>query len=227
MTDPPPEVSVADAIADLRALNEAERTGSPFLVLRSPDGRQHVRALPTEPATLTVGRRAEADVALVWDAEVSRLHALLERVGDDWILVDDGLSRNGSFLDGAKVLGRRRLRDGCRLVFGETVVTFHDPADSQSQPTASLPMSAATVPVTPTQHKVLVELCRPVNESAFATPATNKEIAESVHLSVDAVKAHLRGLFERFGLEDLPQNQKRGRLAAMALVTGLVTPRDF
>ena len=112
-------------------------------------------------------------------------------------------------------------------MFGETVVTFHDPADSQSQPTASLPMGAATVPVTPTQHKVLVELCRPVDESAFATPATNKEIAESVHLSVDAVKAHLRGLFERFGLEDLPQNQKRGRLAATALVSGLVTPRDF
>jgi pSer/pThr/pTyr-binding forkhead associated (FHA) protein len=226
MSDPP-EVSVADAVADLQAINEAERSGLPFLVLRSPDGRQHVRTLPTEAATLSVGRRAEADVALVWDAEVSRLHALLERVGDDWVLVDDGLSRNGSFLDGTKVLGRRRLSDGSRLVFGETVVIYHDPADSESLPTASLPVGAATIPVTPMQHKVLIELCRPVNESAFATPATNKDIAESVHLSVDAVKAHLRALFERFGLEDLPQNQKRGRLAATALVTGLVTPRDF
>jgi pSer/pThr/pTyr-binding forkhead associated (FHA) protein len=226
MTEPA-EVSVADAVADLKAINEAERVGSPFLVLRSPDGRQHVRSLPTEPARLTVGRRPEADVALVWDAEVSRLHALLELVGDDWIVVDDGLSRNGSFLDGAKVLGRRRLSDGCRLVFGETVVLFRDPADSESQVTASLPIGAATVPVTPMQQKVLVELCRPVNESAFATPATNKEIADAVHLSVDAVKAHLRALFERFGLEELPQNQKRGRLAATALVIGLVTPRDF
>jgi pSer/pThr/pTyr-binding forkhead associated (FHA) protein len=223
----PPEVSVADAVVDLQALNEAERGGLPFLVLRSPDGRQHVQVLPTGPATLSVGRRAEADVALAWDAEVSRLHALLERVGDDWILVDDGLSRNGSFLDGTKVIGRRRLSDGGRLVFGETVVIFRDPADSESLPTASLPVGASPVPVTPTQHKVLVALCRPVNESAFATPATNKEIAASVHLSVDAVKAHLRALFERFGLEELPQNQKRGRLAATALVTGLVTPRDF
>jgi pSer/pThr/pTyr-binding forkhead associated (FHA) protein len=223
----PVEVSVADAVADLKAVNAAERRGLPFLVLRSPDGRQHVRDLPIEARTLTIGRRAEADVALVWDEEVSRLHALLERVGDDWVVVDDGLSRNGSFLDGARVLGRRRLRDGCRLVFGETAVIFRNPADSQSASTAALPMSATTVPVTPTQHKVLVALCRPVNESAFATPSTNKEIAEAVHLSVDAVKAHLRALFERFGLEDLPQNQKRGRLAAMALVSGLVTPRDF
>jgi hypothetical protein len=44
---------------------------------------------------------------------------------------------------------------------------------------------------------------------------------------VDAVTAHLRALFERFGLEHLPQNQKRARLAATALVSGLVTPRDF
>ena len=222
-----PAVSVADAVADLKAINAAEREGAPFLVVRSPDGRQHVRELPREPATLTVGRRDESDVAVPWDDEVSRLHALLEHVGDDWVVVDDGLSRNGSFLDGTKVVGRRRLSDGSRLCFGETVVVFHAPGESLSKSTAALPMTAATIPVTPTQHKVLVELCRPVNESAFSPPATNKAIAEAVFLSVDAVKAHLRAMFERFGLEELPQNQKRGRLAAMALVSGLVTPRDF
>ena len=46
-------------------------------------------------------------------------------------------------------------------------------------------------------------------------------------LSVDAVKAQLRVLFERFGLEALPQNQKRARLAASTLVGGLLSPRDF
>ena len=68
---------------------------------------------------------------------------------------------------------------------------------------------------------MLIALCRPVNESAFATPATNQEIAEEIFLSVDAVKAQLRVLFDRFGLEDLPQNQKRARLAASTLVGGL------
>ena len=74
---------------------------------------------------------------------------------------------------------------------------------------------------------MLIALCRPVNESAFATPATNKEIAEEIFLSVDAVKAQLRVLFDRFGLEDLPQNQKRAQLAASTLVGGLLTARDF
>jgi DNA-binding NarL/FixJ family response regulator len=74
---------------------------------------------------------------------------------------------------------------------------------------------------------VLIALCRPVHASAFATPATNREIAEEIVLSVDAVKAQLRVLFERFGLESLPQNQKRARLAASTLVGGLLSPRDF
>src|SRR5689334_15708796 len=154
----PPQISVADAVADLKAVNEAERRGVPFLTVRLPDGRQRVHELPQSAARLSVGRREESDVPLPWDDEVSRLHALLEHVGDDWIVVDDGLSRNGSFLDGARVLGRRRLSDGSRLCFGETVVVFRDPADSHSTATASLPTGGATVPLTPTQHKVLVEL---------------------------------------------------------------------
>ena len=69
---------------------------------------------------------------------------------------------------------------------------------------------------------MLVALCRPLKDSAYAAPATNKAIADEIHLSVDAVKAHLRVLFERFGLDELPQNQKRARLAAVALVNGVV-----
>ena len=53
------------------------------------------------------------------------------------------------------------------------------------------------------------------------------EYEEQLYLSVDAVKAHLRQLFERLGIDELPQNQKRARLAAVALVDGLVRQHDF
>ena len=66
-----------------------------------------------------------------------------------------------------------------------------------------------------------------MSDSAFATPATNRQVADEVFLSVDAVKAHLRVLFERFGLGELPQNEKRARLAATVLATGALSPRDF
>jgi hypothetical protein len=41
------------------------------------------------------------------------------------------------------------------------------------------------------------------------------------------VKAHLRALFERFALGDLPQNEKRARLVQVALDSGAVTSADI
>ena len=66
---------------------------------------------------------------------------------------------------------------------------------------------------------MLIALCRPFKSStAFVTPATNEQIAAEVFLSVsvDAVKKQMRALFEKFGVEQLPQNEKRVRLVERA-----------
>ena len=71
-------------------------------------------------------------------------------------------------------------------------------------------------------------LCRPFKDTAgFATPASNREIAQEVFLGVDAVKMHLRILFKRFQIGDLPQNQKRARLVECAFQWGLISERDL
>ena len=78
------------------------------------------------------------------------------------------------------------------------------------------------------QRRVLLALCRPYRErGAHVTPATNRQIADELVLSVEAVKTHLRTLFQRFAVEDLPQNAKRARLVELAFETGVVTPRDL
>jgi DNA-binding NarL/FixJ family response regulator len=41
------------------------------------------------------------------------------------------------------------------------------------------------------------------------------------------VKTHLRALFEKFGVAELPQNQKRVALVERALQSGLVSERDL
>ena len=215
----------ASTAAELKARIEVERRGGPFLVYRDGDGRQAIVEL--SEGRITVGRRADNDVALVWDQETSRLHAQLEQIRGDWCVIDDGLSRNGSWLNGERVRGRHRLKDGDRLCFGTTVVDYRAPAESESKSTLSVPGRMGTVEVTEAQRRVLVSLCRPLADSAFATPATNKTIADEVYLSVDAVKAHLRVLFERFGMEALPQNQKRASLAAAALLNDVVKPHDL
>jgi DNA-binding NarL/FixJ family response regulator len=77
------------------------------------------------------------------------------------------------------------------------------------------------------QREVLTALARPYKHDEFASPATNQDIADELHLSVDAVKSHLRTLFQRFGIEHLPQNQKRARLVAEALQLGVIAVRDL
>jgi DNA-binding NarL/FixJ family response regulator len=75
---------------------------------------------------------------------------------------------------------------------------------------------------------VLVALCRPFKDgAAFATPPTNQQLADELHLSVDAVKTHMRALFEKFGVQELPQNRKRVAVVERALQTGLVTQREL
>jgi hypothetical protein len=213
---------------DLKALIEAERTGLPFLHWRDGGGEQHILMLDPGRSRVTIGRRPQSDIPLTWDAEVSRAHALLEPVGEEWTLVDDGLSRNGSFVNGSRVHGRQRLHDRDRMCFGNTHVVYREAADREgSESTARAPDSPSAIPLSETQRKVVIALCRPIVESTSSTPATNPQIAAEVFLSVDAVKAHLRVLFERFGLGDLPQNEKRSRLVSIVLDSEILARHDF
>ncbi len=106
---------------------EALDLGHPYLVYRDGGGHERALSLPASPDRLTIGRGDGATIVLGWDEAVSRLHAELHRVGDDWMLVDDGLSHNGSFVNGDRVSGRRRLRDGDDLRLGNTTIAFFAP----------------------------------------------------------------------------------------------------
>jgi pSer/pThr/pTyr-binding forkhead associated (FHA) protein len=164
-----------------------------------------------------------------WDRGVSRVHAELALVGGEWTVIDDGLSQNGTFVNGTRVVGRKRIRDGDTLRFGQTLVVFSAPSERHTEATSVLssPVPDAAA-LSATQRKVLIALCRPFRTSgSFATPATNQEIAAELFLSVDAVKTHLRILFQKFGIGEVAQNQKRAQLVWRAFQAGVVTPRDL
>ncbi|HUC07327.1 MAG TPA: FHA domain-containing protein [Solirubrobacterales bacterium] len=214
--------------AELKAQIEAERGGWPFLVLRDGEGEQRIVVIEEGIAELWVGRGEAAGLRIDWDEEVSALHAQIEVVAGECTLLDDGLSRNGSFVGSERVHGRKRLRDGDTLRFGRTTVLFRRPGESAPEATVVASEVPAAAAISPGQRRILLALCRPFKDgSAFATPPTNQAIAEELHLSVDAVKTHMRALFEKLELEDLPQNRKRVALVERALQSGVVAPRDL
>lgn len=220
-----PLAAHAASPAELRARIDAERLGRPFLVLRDAEGAQLLVELDGE--RLSIGRGPTCDVALGWDDEVSRLHAELERIAGEWTITDDGLSRNGTFVNQTRISGRQRLRDGDVVRVGKTLLAYRRPELEESRPTQVASGGAPTTGLSATQRSILVALARPYKHDEFAVPATNQDIADELHLSVDAVKSHLRTLFQRFGIEHLPQNQKRSRLVAEALQGGVLSVRDL
>jgi pSer/pThr/pTyr-binding forkhead associated (FHA) protein len=220
--------SDAGSVAERRARFDAERREATFLAYQDRDGRQQLVDLDQNTSRLTLGRGSAADIRLDWDDEVSRVHAELERIGDDWVLIDDGLSRNGTYVNGERLSGRRRLRSGDGIRLGTTLLSYSATRQRPSRTTAAAGQVPTLASLSETQRRVLVALCRPYKHATpYATPATNQQIAEELFLSVDAVKTHLRTLFAKFSIEQLPQNQKRARLVEHAFKLGLVADRDL
>jgi hypothetical protein len=207
--------------SELAERRATERRGMPFLVYRDGDGGQRILELVPQVGALSIGREPRSDISLDWDTEVSRAHAVLERVGDSWTLLDDGLSRNGSFVNGQRVHGRRRLEDGDAITIGGTVIAFV--ATGEPLPTTTTTRYPAMPDLTAAQRRVLVALCTPAMERPFAAPASNAEIAGALFVSVDTVKSHLHALFELFGIDGMPQNRKRAELVRLALERGLAS----
>ena len=213
--------------SELKEQLEAEREGLPFLAYRDAEGRRRIVQLARGLERLTIGRRDYNGLPLPWDGQVSRVHAELQRVGAEWTLVDDGLSRNGSYVNDARVTGRRRLTHGDVIRLGETLLVYQEAA-TQTDPTL-VPLSASTPPsLSPIQRRVLVALARPCRDPGIlSAPASNLQIALELGYSVDAVKAHLRVLFHKFGVDHLRQNDKRMKLVDEAFRTGAITRSDF
>ena len=216
-----PHRSTPSEILERRDL---ERSGVAFVVARDGGGAQ--RTFPLAAGRLVVGRRRGSDVTLDWDDRVSRAHAVLERIGEEWAIEDAGMSRNGTFVNGERLTGRRVLRGGDLVTVGSTTLAYVAAAGDTDAETRQGTVQGTLAELTPAQRRVLVALCRPMLGGA-ATPASNQEIADQLVLGVETVKTHLKALFERFELEGSAPAAKRVELAQGAIRLGLVSASDL
>ena len=209
---------------ELEARRAAERIGAPFLVYRDGEGRQHIYSLAEHRHSLTLGRREEADISVPWDPEMSRLHAELELRAGEWTVSDDGLSQNGTWVNGMRLAGRRRLSDGDLLRVGRTLFAFCAPGPSRVGPTLVPGELSATPRFSEQQQRILRALCRPLfTDGEGINPLSDDEVAAQTGIPLDAVVVELDHLGRALGLEEMPQPDQRAEIALLALRSGLVS----
>ena len=86
--------------------------------------------LDAEGSTMHLGRDAGNPIQL-HDTEVSRRHAEIRRVGENFLLVDLG-SSNGTFVNNERI-EQKELASGDQVQLGRTVMLFTGPGDSGPQ----------------------------------------------------------------------------------------------
>ena len=193
---------------------------SAYLEVLSPTGPQLV---PLESDRVAVGNDEANDVAMPWDATVSQLHAVVERYPSGWCVRDVG-SRNGTYLNGDRIVGDHVLRPGDEVRIGETRIVFRVAA--ASTPRSETAAAQGAPDLTRREREVLVALCRPVLERTLLNePATIRAIATALVISESAVKKHLGRLYDKFEIHE-PDERRRGRLVSDAIRRGAVTLGD-
>jgi pSer/pThr/pTyr-binding forkhead associated (FHA) protein len=212
---------------ELEAREAAQRLGEPFLVYRDEERRQRIFTFAEGVRSVTIGRRREADVAIPWDPEMSRLHAELELRAGEWTICDDGFSQNGTWVNGLRLAGRRRLADGDVLRLGRTTLAFCDPGPVGYGPTMVPGELSATPRFSEQQQRILRALCRPLfADGEGITPASDEEIAAATGIALEAVVAELDHLARALGLEHMPHDDQRAETALLAVRSGLVSADD-
>ncbi len=179
-------------------------------------------AIPLRAEVTTVGRGPGVDVELA-DDTVSQLHAELVRRGPYVYVSDLGLSRNGTLVNGRPVtravLGPRDV-----ISFGAVRARLRGVPEADAPTTVrEIGATAETPQLTRRELDVLGALCRPaLARTAFATPASTREVAEALFVTEAAVKQHLIRLYQKFEIDEGPN--RRTRLANEVIASGIVQP---
>jgi hypothetical protein len=187
------------------------------LEVQGPEG---VKPIPLGSDRATIGAGASNDVVVSWDGTVSRLHAVMERIGEAGWVVRDLSSRNGTFVNGERIWRERPVSSGDEIRVGSTSILFRSDEPSSEPWTTVSPNPIPSV--TPREREVLIALCRPMfSGDVFTEPASIRTIARELFVSEAAVKQHLVHLYDKF---DIPgeAERRRVRLANEALRRNVV-----
>jgi hypothetical protein len=174
--------------------------------------------IPLQPELTMVGRGKYVDIRLT-DPSVSLLHAEIVRRGPYVYVMDLGLSRNGTRVNG-RLVARRLLADGDALTFGSARCRI---SGIETENLEAEQLRSAGPELTRRELDVIASLCRPaLSDDAFVAPATAREIAADLVVTEAAVKQHLLRLYTKLKIPEGPN--RRIRLANEVIALGLAKP---
>ena len=91
------------------------------LLIHTPDGK--VRSFPLDRDRFTLGRAGANELCYSDDAGLSRQHLAFERAGDGWLISDLG-SKNGTFVNGVRLIAPHHLDPNDRITAGHLALEF-------------------------------------------------------------------------------------------------------
>jgi predicted component of type VI protein secretion system len=167
----------------------------------------------------TVGRGRHVDVRLD-DPSVAVLHAEIVRRGAYVYVLDMGLSRTGTRVNG-RLVARRLLANGDVLTFGSSRCRIGGLSTDEAVEVEAL---SPAPELTRRELDVIAALCNAtLSGEVFAAPATTREIAAALVVTEAAVKQHLLRLYSKLKIPQGPS--RRMRLANEVLALGLAWPQ--
>jgi pSer/pThr/pTyr-binding forkhead associated (FHA) protein len=174
-----PTPSLANTLFNQRAVGDPRAVLATLEVLNegpSKGVRYQIRT-----ALAHIGRGADSDVRLT-DESVSETHAKIQRRGDGWYAVDMN-STNGTWVDGSRITGERKLEGAPDIRFGGVKLRFipagmseealnarasrPTPAERQRGGATTDPRQTATAPQGTTSKVIWVLLALLVAAAAF------------------------------------------------------------
>lgn len=160
------------------------------------DGAQH-HSLVLDRLPARIGRSAECEVRLPSDPTISRVHAVVSATAQGLRISDAG-SRNGTFVNGAPVVGSVPFTVADRIRIGPFVVAIEsddqaETLDAQRVGTGRLRVETG---LSPREIEVL---------ALVAAGCTDQQIAERLVLSVRTVRSHLDRIRDKTGCRRRPE----------------------
>src|SRR5262249_40544583 len=135
--------------------------------------------LPLPADRCTVGSSSDSDL-MIDEPSVSRTHVLFEQLGAAWFVEDLG-SRNGTYVNGQRITGRRVVEPGDEIRLGLVRVVLRGVV-ARTGPSTSLVDEPPVL--TRRERDVLVALCQPLlSGDLFTEPASIRDIATALIVS--------------------------------------------